>query len=303
MAGQTREIKRRIKSVANSKKITKAMELVSSIKMRKAVKAVLETRAYARSAWEIITELSKRTDQERHPLLKAPAQVKKVGLIVIASNRGLVGSFNRNVVDTVADYMRKHKEESVDVEAEVFLLGKRGRDVMYKHGHEVIAEFTKLDVATRISEVTALAKEAIDQYLHGDHDKIVIAYTDYYSAIKQVPRIRQLLPIISDDTDLGHIKGETVEPSEDNAFAEYLFEPNPDVVLDQMLYRLIELQIYQALLESNASEHSSRMMAMRNASDNAESYIEDLTLTFNQARQSAITAELADISAGRAAVE
>lgn len=304
MAGQTREIKRRIKSVASSKKITKAMELVSSIKMRKAVTAVLETRTYANAAWEIITELSKRTDPELHPLLQARPMVKKVGLIVIASNRGLVGSFNRNVVDAVGAYMRKHKEESVDIEAEVFLLGKRGRDVMYRHGHDIVAEFTKLDVATRISEVTALAKQAVEQYISGEHDKVVIAYTDYYSPIKQVPHIRQLLPIVGGGDHLGHISGEQkLNDGGADVFGEYLFEPNPDVVLDQMIYRLIELQIYQALLESNASEHSARMLAMRNASDNAQSYIEELTLSFNQARQSAITAELADISAGRAAVE
>lgn len=278
------------------------MELVSSIKMRKAVKAVLETRAYSQAAWEIITELSKRTDPERHPLLAPRPKIKKVGLIVIASNRGLVGSFNRNVVDAVGAYMRKHKEESVDIEAEVFLLGKRGRDVMFKHGHSIIAEFTKLDVATRLSEVTALAKQAIEQYLSDRHDKVVVAYTDYFSAIKQTPHIRQLLPIVRDDTELGQIGGEAL-PQSDEAFGEYLFEPDPDTVLDQMIYRLIELQIYQALLESNASEHSSRMLAMRNASDNAQSYIEDLTLSFNQARQAAITSELADISAGRAAVE
>ncbi|MFH0951919.1 MAG: ATP synthase F1 subunit gamma [Patescibacteria group bacterium] len=309
MGGQTREIKRRIKSVTSTSKITKTMELVSATKMRKAVKAVLETRAYSQAAWEIITSLADRVDRNSHPLLKQRDKIKKVGLILIASDRGLCGTFNRDVVETMAEYVRWHNKEVVDVEAEVFLLGKRGRDIMFKHGHQIIAEFAKVDVTTRISEVTPLAQAALSDYHAGKYDKIVIAYTDYYSAISQKTRIKQLLPLVRDDQQLGYVaadeekrrKVQEHQPLPETA--EYLFEPNPDVVLDQMLLRLIELQIYQALLESNASEHSARMLAMRNATDNASDYIEDLTLTFNQARQAAITSEIAEISAGRAALE
>ncbi len=302
MPAANREIKRRIKSIINTRKITKAMELVAASKMRKAVKAVLATRAYATAAWDIVRDLSARTDPAYHPLLqRRQKKVSRVGLILIASNRGLCGGFNREIIDSVAAYMRRHKEENVDVEAEIFLMGKRGKEVMFKHGHDIVAEFDKLDTAERISEVTPLAKMVIDQYLSGIYDKVSIAYTDYYSAISQKPRVKKLLPLDRQDDELGFAIDQYPEPRETENF-EYIFEPSPDAVLDQMLYRLIELQIFQALLESNASEHSARMMAMRNASDSASDMIEDLTLSFNQARQQAITAELADISAGRAAI-
>ncbi|MDP2684855.1 MAG: ATP synthase F1 subunit gamma [bacterium] len=300
----TKEIKRRLRSIGNTKKITKAMEMVSAAKMRKAVNAVLETRTYANSAWDIVKNLSAKTDPSHHKLLQKNDNKKgKVGLILITSNRGLCGGFNREIIETVATYIRNHKKENIEVEAEVFLLGMRGRDIMYKHGHEIIAEFAKLDVATRINEVTPLAKAAISDYISGRYHKVVVAYTDYQSAMKQVPTIKKLLPIEQEDDELGYISEQQKQDEKDmQKDFEYAFEPSPDVVLDQMLNRLIELQIYQALLESNASEHSARMLAMRNASDAAGDMIEDLTLTFNQARQQAITAEIAEISAGAAAV-
>lgn len=303
----TREIKRRIRSVSSTRKITKAMELVAGAKMRRAVKAVLQTRSYANAAWEVVKNLSDKTDSSKHPLLQKREKIKKVGVILIASNRGLCGSFNREIVEVVARYIKNHKNENIDIEAEVFLMGNRGKDIMFRHGHEVVAEFNKLDVTTRVSEVSPLAKMAIADYISGKYDKIVIAYTDYKSAIVQSPRIRKLLPIDRQDDELGY-----VGKNDKNSFLtdqlafeknEYIFEPSPDVVLEQMLHRLVELQIYQALLESNASEHSARMMAMRNASDAALDMIDGLTMTFNRARQQNITTELADISAGRAAVE
>jgi F-type H+-transporting ATPase subunit gamma len=302
MPGVNREIKRRIKSITNTRKITKAMELVAASKMRKAVKAVLATRAYSSAAWDIVKDLAERTDPEKHPLLQKKEKfVEKVGLILITSNRGLCGGFNREIIEAVAKYMNKNKEDSVNIEAEVLLMGKRGKEVMFKHGHQIVAEFDKLDTAERIAEVTPLARMVINDYLSGKYDKVVVAYTDYYSAISQKPRIKKLLPLDRQDDELGYAIDSYPEPSEQETF-EYIFEPSPDAVLDQMLTRLIELQIFQALLESNASEHSARMMAMRNASDSASDMIDDLTLSFNQARQQAITAELADISAGRAAV-
>ncbi len=299
----TKEIKRRLRSISSTKKITKAMEMVAAAKMRKAVNAVLETRTYSNSAWEIVKNLSAKTDPQHHKLLRKNHSKKgKIGLILITSNRGLCGGFNREIIEIVAKYMRNHKKEHVEVEAEVFLLGRRGRDIMFRHGHEIIAEFAKFDVATRINEVSPLAKAAIKDYISGRYNKVVIAYTDYQSAIKQVPTIKKLLPIEKEDDELGYVSEQQKQDEKNMQMDfEYAFEPSPDVVLDQMLNRLIELQIYQALLESNASEHSARMLAMRNASDAAGDMIDDLTLTFNQARQQTITSELADISSGSAA--
>jgi F-type H+-transporting ATPase subunit gamma len=296
----TKEIKRRLRSIANTKKITKAMELVAAAKMRKAVQSVLATRAYSNAAWQIVKDLSARTDPAHHPLLQRKEKIKNMGVVLMTSNRGLCGGFNREIVETVADYLKSQTETSV----EVSLIGKRGRDIMYRYDHKIVAEFTKADVAESITEVTALAKLIISDYLSGKYDKVVMAYTDYESTIKQQPRIRKLLPIEQEDYELGFVDKakKQIEADKKQMDYEYLFEPSPDIVLDQMLYRLIELQIYQALLESNASEHSARMIAMRNASDAAGDMIDDLTLTFNQARQQAITSELADISAGTAVV-
>jgi len=296
----TREIKRRIRSIQNTHKITKAMEMVAAAKMRKAVQAVLATRAYARSAWEIIRDLAAKTDPSRHPLLQKREKVKRLGLIAIASNRGLAGGFNREIVEKVADYLKKQKEQKVQIAAEVILMGKKGRDIMFKYGHQIVAEYDKLDVSPGVAEITAMAKTVITEYISGKYDKVVIAYTDYQSAMIQKAKIRKILPIEREDDELGFVTGTKPEKLEEY---EYLFEPSPDAVLEQMLYRLIELQIYQALLETDASEHSARMLAMRNASEAASDMIFDLTLSYNQARQQAITAELADISAGRAAVE
>lgn len=303
MPAGTKEIQRRIRSISNTKKITKAMELVAASKMRKAVTAVLATRPYAQSAWDIIRQIAETTDVSHHPLLAKRKTISKIGLILISSNRGLCGGFNREIIDHVGRYMRNHKKQIVDIEAEVLLMGARGKDIMYKHGHEVVAEFAKLDVVTRISEVTPLAKMVIDAYEKGTYDKVVIAYTDFASSLVQKPRIKKLLPIEREDDELGYTTAEPAPADEaDLQSFEYLFEPSPREVLEQMIYRLIELQIYQALLESNASEHSARMLAMRNASDAAHDMIDDLTLTFNQARQQSITSELAEISASRAAI-
>lgn len=298
----TREIKRRIRSITNTRKITKAMELVSAAKMRKAVQAVLATRAYAQAAWGIIKDLSATTDPEQHPLLQKHEKMKKVGVILITSNRGLCGGFNREIIEQVAGYMKSLPQKYNGVASEVLLIGKRGHEIMYRYGQHIVAEFPKSDVARGVAEITPLSKMMIDAYITGTYDRVVIAYTDYRSAISQKPRLKKILPIEQEDDELGFASGAPSVSNKEHKAYEYLFEPSPDAVLEQMLYRLIELQIYQALLESNASEHSARMMSMRNASDAASDMIDDLTLTFNQARQQAITSELADISAGRAAV-
>ncbi len=298
----TREIKRRIKSVANTKKITKAMELVSAVKMRKAVEAVLATRDYSNRAWEIVQNLSARTDSVHHSLLQRRDEVKTMGVVLLASNKGLCGGFNREIVDLAARNIKEEQKKNPNVQAEIILMGKRGTDIMHKHGYTIVSDFEKSDVAESVGEVSVLSKLVISDYVNGKYDKVILVYTDYKSAIQHQPLVRTLLPIEQQDEELGYAGKEDSAKKEQLQEFEYVFEPSPEAVLEQMLYRLIELQVYQALLESNASEHSARMMAMRNASDAAGDMIDDLTLTFNQARQQVITAELADISAGSAAI-
>lgn len=298
----TREIKRRIKSVANTKKITKAMELVSAVKMRKAVEAVLATRDYSNAAWDIVKNLSAKTDSAHHSLLQSRDEIKTIGVVLLASNKGLCGGFNREIVELTARYINDEKKRNPNVKAEIILMGKRGSNIMHKHGHVIVSDFEKSDVAESVSEVSVLSKLVISDYINGKYDKVILVYTDYKSTIQQRALVRTLLPIENKDEELGYAGKDDSAQREQLQEFEYVFEPSPDAVLEQMLYRLIELQVYQALLESNASEHSARMMAMRNASDAAGDMIDDLTLTFNQARQQVITAELADISAGSAAI-
>lgn len=311
MPQASREIKRRIRSIKNTRQITKAMELVSASKMRRAVQNVLATRAYANLAWDVVRELERRTDPAHHPLLTKRHPVKRIGLILVTSNRGLCGGFNHQLTHRVNAYLMQHKEQQVELEADLVAVGKRGRDIMFRYGHSIMAEFTKADVTTRMEEVTPIAKLVIDDYLSGKYDKVVMAYTDYISAVSQKPRIKQILPIEHEpDEYLGSAKLPTdvseapkmAKELADKFNYEYLFEPSPDEVLEAFLPRMIEMQVYQALLESDAAEHSARMLAMRNASDAAKDMIDSLTLAFNQARQASITAELADISGGRAAL-
>lgn len=312
MPQATRDIKRRIRSITSTRQITKAMELVSAAKMRRAVANVLTTRTYATLAWDLVRELSLRTDPSHHPLLVKRHPVKRIGLVLVTSNRGLCGGFNHQLTHRVNLYLEHHREQQVELEADLIAVGKRGRDIMFRYGHAIMAEFVKADVTTRLEEVTPIAKLVVQDYLSAKYDRVVMAYTDFISPISQKPRIKQLLPIEHElDPFLGSARvplEPTPRPSterlpEPGFNYEYLFEPSTDEVLEDLLPRLLEVQLYQAVLESDASEHSARMLAMRNASDAARDMIDSLTLAFNQARQASITAELADITGGRVAVE
>ncbi len=313
---QTRDIKRRIKSIGNTKKVTKAMEMVAAAKMRKAVSNVLATRSYSTLAWDLVRNLAAKTESKYHPLLQRKSEVKKIGLVLVTSNRGLCGGFNTQIIQRTAAYIKNQKEIS-QAEVELVVIGKNGGNFMAKRGMNIVADFEKLDILTEITEIRPMAKLLIEDFISGKYGRVVFAYTDFISTLVQKPRVLELLPIVSEreDEDLGTVEVRNAksekrkaEPETRNADGlemnfEYLFEPSPDEVLSELLPRLIEMQIYQAILESDASEHSARMVAMRNATDAASDMIDDLTLMFNKARQASITSELADISGGRLAME
>lgn len=313
-----KDIQRRIKSISSTKKITKAMEMVAAAKMRKAVEAVLKTRPYANLSWATILNFSQangKNGKDLHPLLAKRENVKRVGIILITSNRGLCGGFNTAVINKVNESIKKYQMlgEEVVIEAEFVLLGKKGEGV-HHHGHKIIADFPKLDLASEVTEIVPVAKLLISEYLAGTYDKVMVAYTDFVNAGKQVPRVKQLLPVdisaeeeylgvVGRDTRLETTKeflGEKQEKylSSEKFSYEYTFEPSPEEVLDDLVPRLIEVQLYQALLESNASEHSARMASMHQATDAANDMVSELTLSYNKARQAAITNEIAEISAG-----
>jgi F-type H+-transporting ATPase subunit gamma len=314
----TKDIQRRIKSVNSTKKITRAMEMVSAAKMRKAVEAVLKTRTYANLSWETVLNLSKAVNgnEELHPLLRKREKIKKIGIVLITSNRGLCGGFNSAIINKIHQSIKKYhyKGEKVIIEAEFVLVGKKGAAIYHRHGHNIVAEFTKLDLASEVKEIVPVAKIIISDYLSGKYDKIMVAYTDFVNPAKQIPRIKQILPIdinseeeylgiVGEDTRLKTTKEFIKDKKEEHlkvneGFQEYIFEPSPREVLDDMIPRLIEIQLYQALLESNASEHSARMAAMRQATEAANDMVNELTLFYNKARQASITAEIAEISAG-----
>lgn len=310
MAGATREIKRRIRSVGSTEKITKAMELVSSVKMRKTSQVALATRPYANRSWDMLLHLTHRTDQRQHPLLRVAPVPKKVCIVLLATNRGYVGGFNNQVIAAVHAEILLLKKES-GTEADIVLMGTKGRAVAKHFGHNVVAEFTKQDIVTSAVAVRPLAKFVIDGFAKAEYDRVSVGYMEAASPLVQKPRIRQILPITAASFETGELglvrNGErsriVSEEARSEQQFEYLFEPNVDEVLEQLLPRLVETQIYRAVLETNASEHAARMLSMRNASDAASDLIDDLTLTFNQVRQAGITQDLSEISASRIALE
>ncbi len=309
---KTKEISRRIKSIASTKKITKAMEMVAAAKMRKAIEAVLKTRTYANLSWETVLHLARLSENEAgrslHPLLSRRPDLKRVAVILITSNRGMCGAYNSAIVNKAEMSVKRHQ-----VATDFILVGKKGT-IVHPHGHNVAAEFEKSDILTDVRDIYPIIRSVLNDYQNGKYDRVLVAYTDFVNPVKQVPRVKQLLPIELEKTDeyLGlagrgsraAVSQEFLEQKEqqhltsDGLFFEYKFEPDPRTVLDSMIPRLLEIQLFQAFLEANASEHSARMTAMHQATEAASDMVSELTLFYNKARQAGITAEIAEISAG-----
>ncbi|MCD4760673.1 ATP synthase F1 subunit gamma [bacterium] len=304
MPQASRDIQRRIKSVKNTKKITKAMELVSAAKMRKAVARVLASRSYADLVWDTVLHLVKKVDTDKHPFFVEPQEVKKVAVVLVSTNRGLCGSFNSQLVNKVLESIKIHHPETTDTD--IISCGTKGRDEARRRKVNLVADFHKEDITASSEDIRPIAHMITQDFLAKKYDKVFLAFTDFQSSLKQVPHVKQLLPIVPEiDERLGHITHEKdqVENINVDNFAEFIFEPGVRSVLDAFLPRLVEVQIYQSVLESEASEHSARMFAMRNATDAAGDMIDELTLAYNQARQAGITGEIAEIAAGSAALE
>ncbi|MFZ6015096.1 MAG: ATP synthase F1 subunit gamma [Patescibacteria group bacterium] len=318
MAGNTRSIKARIKSIKNTRKITKAMELVAGAKMRKAVQMTVDSRHYSSNIKRIVDDIRPLINQKSHPLLYGRREAKKSILIIVASDRGLCGAFNAQLAKKCIEFI-KTREEAVDV----VTVGKKAEAAIRRQGLKIVASFPSIANSPSFERSKSAGKLVYDEFLHGKADRIFLGYSDFQSTITQVPTIVQLLPVIPEaeleafndiDNEEDYDPRKDLTPQQrmeyDRQHAEkYLldyqvtFEPTPRYVLDQILPRLIDTRLYQAMLESTASEHSARMMAMRSATDSANEMIENLTLTFNQARQAGITAEISEISAGKAALE
>lgn len=307
----TKEIQRRIKSVSNTKKITRAMEMVAAAKMRRATEAVLATRAYADLGWATIVNIANSVNAGKylHPLFSERAEIRKEAIILISSNRGLCGGFNSTVIQKAVDSARKHGVDKIGQtkslkgemrkEVDFIVIGRKGLAVKNRYGGNIVAAFDKSDACYEVKEVAPLAKMVIADFLSEKYDKIMLAYTDFISPSKQAPRVKQLLPVdlSAYDEYLG-VVGQDENRKEEKKSYIFTYEPGPEEVLNEMLPRLIEIQLFQVLLESNASEHSARMSAMRQASDAADDLVKELKLYYNKVRQSDITSEISEIVAG-----
>lgn len=273
--------------------------MIAASRMRRAQEQALASRPYAAKCWEILIHLAAQTGniEQLHPLLMQRKGVKNIGIVLITSDRGLAGAYNSNIIRRTLRFMRENSRE----EARLIAVGRKGRDLMIRFGRKVVAEFTDLPPRPSALDIAPIARLAIDGFLSGEFDEVYLAYTDFINTLSQDPTIRLLLPIRPGQIE-SKVMSEYLGQEQTMSKAEYIYEPSPEMLLDTILPRFTELQVYQAVLEARASEESARMVAMRNATDNANDLIGDLTLTYNKARQDAITKEMLDIAGGAEAL-
>lgn len=295
-----REIKNRIRSVKNIGQITRALEAVSASRVRKAQARVLASRAYAEKAWEILLNVQSAGQQgvPMHPLLTQRSDVKKIMIVLVTSERGLAGAFNTNIVRVAQRFAERQ-----GVPVEWVTVARKGRDSLIRARQNVVASFS-MPAEPTTSDIAPIARLAIDAFLSGQVDDVYIAYTDFINTLTQRPVVLGWLPLIPRDMSK-MIGGEYLKdmPAVTSNRQDYEYEPSPVAILDEIVPRFTELQLYQAVLESQASEHSARMVAMRNASDNAVQLSAAYTLIYNKARQTAITNEILDIVGGAEALQ
>jgi len=284
----SKEIRTKIKSVQNTRKITKAMEMVAASKMRKAQDRMRTSRPYGEKIRNVAAHISHANPEYRHPFLVSRDSVKRIGLIVVTTDKGLCGGLNTNALRLA---LNKIKEwEALGEEIEVCALGNKGLGFMQRLGASVVAQVTGLGDKPQMDKLIGALKVMLDGYTEDRFDRLLIIYTKFINTMKQEAVVEQLLPLSGDA--LGTPEGSW----------DYIYEPDAKVVLDQVLTRYVEALIYQGVAENMASEQSARMVAMKAASDNAGKVIDELTLIYNKTRQASITKELSEIVAGAAAV-
>lgn len=287
-----REMRLRIRSVKNIAQVTRALQAVSASKVRKAVQAVSATRPYAEQAWKILSHLAEQPGHTSlHPLLNPHAKVERILVVLISSDRGLAGAYNTNILRHTLLTMKQF-EQPVDYIA----VGRKGRDLLLRRGKKVVADFSNLPAAPSFMDVSSIGRMAVSSFMDGQYDEVYLAYTNFYNMVKQEPEVKKLLPLVVDDHD--HIHDFKVNRTS----AVYTYEPDQSEILDQIIPRFTALQVYQAVMESNASEHAARMVAMRNATDNAVELAGILSLDYNKARQQSITNDMLDIAGGAEAL-
>jgi F-type H+-transporting ATPase subunit gamma len=288
------EMRSRIRSVNNIAQVTRAMQAVSASKARKAEQAVAATRPYASKAWQVLQHLSNQPGRAYlHPLLTERDAQRRLLVVLVSSDRGLCGAYNINVVRFALERYRR-----AEAEVRYVVIGRKGREMLVRRRGQLQAEFSGLPAEPAFADVSAIGRLAVDEFLNGQVDQVHLIYTDFVNLLTQVPRAIKLLPLEL-ETGGGRVKDFSAHP---HAASAYIYEPGETELLDQIVPRFTALQVYQAILESRASEHAARMVAMRNATENAKELVSALRLDYNKARQQAITSDMLDIAGGAEAL-
>jgi len=288
-----REMRMRIRSVKNISQVTRALEAVSASKVRKAMAAVTATRPYATKAWQVLTHIAKQPGLANlHPLLSRRPEVRAVLVLVISGDRGLAGAYNSNIIRFVIQHF-----DRFEVPVRYIAVGRKGRDLLMRRRKQVIAEFSNLPAAPSFQDVSAIGRMAVEEFLKGDVDEVYLVYTDFVNMVEQEPVVKKLLPL-----EFGDEAGRVQDYEHQHLTAAYIYEPAEEELLDEIVPRFTALQVYQAILESLASEHAARMVAMSNATENAIELVSHLQLEYNKARQQTITNDLLDIAGGAEAM-
>ena len=306
MAG-TKEIKRRIKSIKSTKKITKAMELVAASKMKRAVASALASRLYAGYSWDILTSVAENMPKSKHPLFtdreKKKDEEERILIVLITSNRGLCGAYNAQIIKKAIALLKIDRD---GVKFDFISIGKKGDAAMRRTGQNIIASFPELLDKMSLAAILPVSRLVMQEYATAKYSKILVAYTDFLSPLVQKPNIKQLLPVSREGLEglLANLGGEGrgEEILKKHGKIEYLFEGDFEELLSSLAEKITRMQVYQMALESGASEQSARMLAMKNASEASDEMIDDLTLAFNKARQANITREISEISSGMASI-
>jgi len=281
-----RDIQRRIESVKNTEQITKAMKMVAASRLRRAQEAILSSRPYAHKMLEVLSSLSLRTNPQAHPLL-VTREPKKIDLLIVTSDRGLCGAFNSNIIRMAEKFIAEHP----DWEFSLHLVGRKAADYFKRRDVNIRKISLNILADASMPHASAVGGDLVENYLNEDFDQVFMVYNEFKSAIQQTVIVEQLLPI------------KPMDISEEYFPVEYTFEPSEDVILEELLPRHINVQIFRVFLESVASEHGARMTAMESASKNAGEMIDKLTLLYNRTRQAAITTELIEVVSGAEALK
>ncbi|MBN1146883.1 MAG: ATP synthase F1 subunit gamma [Anaerolineales bacterium] len=287
----TREVRLRIKSVKNISQLTRAMQAVSASKVRKVMQALMNTRPYATKAWQVLTHIAAQPGKETlHPLLTSRSEVNSILVVLLSGDRGLAGAYNANIVRFA---LQRFGDSPMPVH--YVTVGRKGRDLMLRRRQNVVAEFSNLPAAPAFMDISAIGRIVVDEFLEGRADEVYLVYTNFVNLARQIPTIKKLLPL-----EIGAGEGRVVayRHAERGLAAAYIYEPGQEDILDKIIPRFTALQVFQAVLESLASEHAARMVAMKNATDSAIALADALQLEYNKARQQTITNEMLDIAGG-----